>query len=82
MLNIYHYIYVLIQDWDLVHAVHLKGAYKTTQAAWATFKKQNYGRIIMTSSNAGLLGNFGQSNYRYNFKYFRWFYYMTESDVT
>ncbi|XP_046970039.1 peroxisomal multifunctional enzyme type 2 [Vanessa cardui] len=51
------------QDWDLVHAVHLKGAFKTTQAAWETFKKQKFGRVIMTSSNAGLLGNFGQANY-------------------
>ncbi|CAG9564060.1 unnamed protein product [Danaus chrysippus] len=51
------------QDWDLIQAVHLKGAYKTTQAAWETFKKQKYGRIIMTSSNAGLFGNFGQANY-------------------
>ncbi|CAH0401279.1 unnamed protein product [Chilo suppressalis] len=51
------------QDWDLVHAVHLKGAYKTTHAAFAHFKKQNYGRIIMTSSNAGIFGNFGQTNY-------------------
>ncbi|XP_045777246.1 peroxisomal multifunctional enzyme type 2-like [Maniola jurtina] len=51
------------QDWDLIQAVHMKGAFKTTQAAWETFKKQNYGRIIMTSSNAGLMGNFGQANY-------------------
>ncbi|KAJ2948531.1 hypothetical protein O0L34_g7782 [Tuta absoluta] len=51
------------QDWDLIQAVHLKGAYKTTQAAWETFRKQKYGRIIMTSSNAGLFGNFGQANY-------------------
>ncbi|XP_041984467.1 peroxisomal multifunctional enzyme type 2-like isoform X1 [Aricia agestis] len=51
------------QDWDLVHAVHLKGAFKTTQAAWDSFKKQKYGRVIMTTSNAGLLGNFGQTNY-------------------
>ncbi|KAJ0174167.1 hypothetical protein K1T71_010313 [Dendrolimus kikuchii] len=51
------------QDWDLIHAVHLKGAFKTTQAAWETFRKQKYGRIIMTSSNAGLFGNFGQANY-------------------
>lgn len=28
-------------------------------------KKQNYGRIIMTSSVAGIFGNFGQANYRY-----------------
>ncbi|CAK1551482.1 unnamed protein product [Leptosia nina] len=51
------------QDWDLIHAVHLKGAYKTTQAAWEAFKKQKFGRVVMTSSNAGLMGNFGQSNY-------------------
>ncbi|CAH2255748.1 peroxisomal multifunctional enzyme type 2 [Pararge aegeria] len=51
------------QDWDLIQAVHMKGAYKTTQAAWEAFKKQKYGRVIMTSSNAGLIGNFGQANY-------------------
>ncbi|XP_076642289.1 peroxisomal multifunctional enzyme type 2 [Halictus rubicundus] len=50
-------------DWDLIQDVHLKGAYKTTQAAWPYFTKQNYGRVIMTSSNSGLYGNFGQSNY-------------------
>ncbi|XP_060805777.1 peroxisomal multifunctional enzyme type 2 isoform X1 [Amyelois transitella] len=51
------------QDWDLIQAVHLKGAFKTTQAAWESFKKQNFGRVIMTSSNAGIFGNFGQANY-------------------
>ncbi|XP_063540369.1 peroxisomal multifunctional enzyme type 2-like [Cydia strobilella] len=51
------------QDWDLVNAVHMKGAFKTTQAAWELFKKQKFGRVIMTSSSAGLLGNFGQANY-------------------
>lgn len=50
-------------DWDLIHAVHLKGSFKTTQAAWPHFRKQNYGRIIMTSSNSGIYGNFGQANY-------------------
>ncbi|XP_033333627.1 peroxisomal multifunctional enzyme type 2 [Megalopta genalis] len=50
-------------DWDLIQDVHLKGAYKTTQAAWPYFIKQNYGRVIMTTSNSGLYGNFGQSNY-------------------
>ncbi|KAJ8924435.1 hypothetical protein NQ315_007231 [Exocentrus adspersus] len=50
-------------DWDLVHAVHLKGSFKTTQAAFPIFKRQGYGRIIMTSSNSGLYGNFGQANY-------------------
>ncbi|XP_075981533.1 peroxisomal multifunctional enzyme type 2-like [Anticarsia gemmatalis] len=51
------------QDWDLIQAVHLKGAYKTTHAAWEYFRKQKFGRVIMTSSNAGLFGNFGQANY-------------------
>lgn len=50
-------------DWDLVNQVHLYGAFKTTQAAWNHFKNQEYGRIINTSSVAGLLGNFGQANY-------------------
>uniref|UniRef100_A0A2H1W3G5 SFRICE_022336 n=1 Tax=Spodoptera frugiperda TaxID=7108 RepID=A0A2H1W3G5_SPOFR len=53
------------QDWDLIHLVHLKGAFKTTHAAWEHFRKQKYGRVIMTSSNAGIFGNFGQANYRY-----------------
>ncbi|XP_026286944.1 peroxisomal multifunctional enzyme type 2 [Frankliniella occidentalis] len=51
------------QDWDLVHRVHLKGSFKTTQAAWPHMRKQQYGRIIMTSSQSGLCGNFGQANY-------------------
>lgn len=51
------------QDWDLVYTVHLKGAYKVTKAAWPYMVKQNYGRIIMTASAAGLYGNFGQANY-------------------
>ncbi|KAK7590229.1 hypothetical protein V9T40_001842 [Parthenolecanium corni] len=50
-------------DWDIIHDVHLKGAFKVTQAAWPHFRKQNYGRVIVTSSNAGILGNFGQANY-------------------
>ncbi|XP_066262129.1 peroxisomal multifunctional enzyme type 2-like isoform X1 [Euwallacea similis] len=51
------------QDWDLIHQVHLKGSFKTAQAAFPFMKKQGYGRIIMTSSTAGLFGNFGQANY-------------------
>ena len=51
------------QDWDLIHQVHLRGSFATTRAAWPIFKKQNYGRIIMTSSNSGIYGNFGQANY-------------------
>lgn len=53
------------KDWDLIHDVHVKGAFKTTQAAWPIFRKQGFGRIIVTSSNSGIYGNFGQANYRY-----------------
>ncbi|RFU35817.1 hypothetical protein B7463_g533, partial [Scytalidium lignicola] len=51
------------QDWDLVIAVHLKGSYKCTRAAWPYFRKQKYGRVINTASAAGLFGSFGQTNY-------------------
>ncbi|XP_005376607.1 PREDICTED: peroxisomal multifunctional enzyme type 2 [Chinchilla lanigera] len=51
------------EDWDLVHRVHLRGSFQVTRAAWDHMKKQNYGRIIMTSSSAGIYGNFGQANY-------------------
>uniref|UniRef100_A0A7I4Y4A7 Peroxisomal multifunctional enzyme type 2 n=1 Tax=Haemonchus contortus TaxID=6289 RepID=A0A7I4Y4A7_HAECO len=50
-------------DWDLIFKVHVKGAYSVTKAAWPHMRKQNYGRIIVTSSNAGIYGNFGQANY-------------------
>ena len=52
-------------DWDLIHKVHLRGAFSVTRAAWPHMKKQKYGRIIMTASVAGIYGNFGQANYRY-----------------
>jgi 3-hydroxyacyl-CoA dehydrogenase/3a,7a,12a-trihydroxy-5b-cholest-24-enoyl-CoA hydratase len=51
------------EDWDAVYAVHLRGAYKVTHAAWNPMREQGYGRIVMTASAAGIYGNFGQSNY-------------------
>lgn len=51
------------QDWNAIHDVHLKAAFVATRAAFPIFKKQGYGRIIMTSSNSGVYGNFGQANY-------------------
>lgn len=50
-------------EWNAIYDVHLKGAYVTTRAAWPYFRKQKYGRVIMTSSNSGVYGNFGQANY-------------------
>lgn len=50
-------------DWDQVTAVHQKGAFCVTQPALAVMKEKKYGRIVNTSSGAGLYGNFGQANY-------------------
>jgi NAD(P)-dependent dehydrogenase (short-subunit alcohol dehydrogenase family) len=46
-----------------VFDVHLKGAFHVTQPAFALMREQGYGRIISTSSAAGVFGNFGQANY-------------------
>ncbi|XP_067424690.1 peroxisomal multifunctional enzyme type 2 isoform X2 [Emydura macquarii macquarii] len=51
------------EDWDVIHRVHLKGSFVVTRAAWNHMKNQKFGRIIMTSSAAGIYGNFGQANY-------------------
>ncbi|HBN26719.1 MAG TPA: serine/threonine protein kinase [Desulfobacteraceae bacterium] len=50
-------------DWDAVCQVHLKGAYCVTRPAFKVMKENGYGRIILTTSGAGIFGNFGQSNY-------------------
>jgi 3-hydroxyacyl-CoA dehydrogenase/3a,7a,12a-trihydroxy-5b-cholest-24-enoyl-CoA hydratase len=50
-------------DWDIITAVHLRGAYKCTKAAWPHMLKQGFGRIITVTSAAGIYGNFGQVNY-------------------
>jgi len=49
--------------WDQVIAVHLRGTYKVTKAAWPYMLKQKYGRIVNTTSTSGIYGNFGQANY-------------------
>ena len=46
-----------------VFDVHLKGAFHVTQPAFMLMRDQGYGRIISTSSAAGIFGNFGQTNY-------------------
>lgn len=51
------------EELDAVLDVHLKGAFYVTQPAFRVMKDMGYGRLVFTSSNSGLLGNFGQSNY-------------------
>jgi NAD(P)-dependent dehydrogenase (short-subunit alcohol dehydrogenase family) len=48
---------------DPVVDVHLKGAFNVTQPAWLRMREQGYGRVVSTSSAAGIFGNFGQTNY-------------------
>ena len=50
-------------DWDFVLKVHLSGTAYCTRAAWPVMQQNKYGRIVFTTSNAGLYGSFGQSNY-------------------
>ncbi len=50
-------------QWDAVLGVHLSGAYNVTRPAFKIMKEKGYGRIVMTTSAAGLYGNFGQTNY-------------------
>jgi len=50
-------------DWDAVIAVHLKGVYNVVRPAIAEMAKNGYGRVVLTTSAAGLFGNFGQTNY-------------------
>ena len=48
---------------DPVLDVHLKGAFNVTGPAFRVMREKGYGRIISTSSAAGIFGNFGQANY-------------------
>jgi hypothetical protein len=51
------------ESWDAVMGVHLHGAFHVTRPAFIKMREQKFGRIIMTTSGAGLYGNFGQTNY-------------------
>lgn len=48
---------------DPVLDVHLKGAFNVSRPAFRIMREQGYGRIVSTSSAAGIFGNFGQTNY-------------------
>lgn len=51
------------EDVEAVLATHLAGAFWVSQPAFRIMKEEGYGRFVFTSSNSGLLGNFGQANY-------------------
>lgn len=51
------------EEWDKVLAVNLTGVFNCTQIVAQHMKNQQYGRIVSASSNVGLRGNYGQTNY-------------------
>jgi NAD(P)-dependent dehydrogenase (short-subunit alcohol dehydrogenase family) len=53
---------ITLEDWDLTLKTHLYGMMFCTRAATAHMKKQNYGRILCTSSHIGF-GFAGQASY-------------------
>ncbi|UYN95793.1 MAG: SDR family oxidoreductase [Enhydrobacter sp.] len=52
-----------IEDFDFVVKVHFLGTAYVTHAAWPILRAKAYGRVVVTSSNSGIYGNFGQANY-------------------
>lgn len=52
-----------MDDFELVLKVHLLGTAYVTKAAWPHLLEQKYGRIVLTTSGAGLVGGYGQTNY-------------------
>ncbi|MER7362208.1 SDR family NAD(P)-dependent oxidoreductase [Nonomuraea wenchangensis] len=52
-----------VEEFDAVLAVHVRGSFLVSLAAYPIMKAAGYGRVVNTSSPAGLFGNFGQANY-------------------
>ena len=51
------------EDWNTTINTHLLGAFKCTKAAWNFMREKGYGRIVNTSSVAGLHGSHGLVDY-------------------
>jgi 3-oxoacyl-[acyl-carrier protein] reductase len=51
------------EDWDAVLRTNLTGAFNCTRIAARTMLRQRWGRIIVITSVAGIVGNPGQANY-------------------
>jgi NAD(P)-dependent dehydrogenase (short-subunit alcohol dehydrogenase family) len=52
-----------IEDFEYTSQVHYMGTVYCTKAAWPVMREARYGRIVVTTSGSGTIGNFGQSNY-------------------
>jgi NAD(P)-dependent dehydrogenase (short-subunit alcohol dehydrogenase family) len=51
------------EDLASLLAVHLAGSFSVTRAAWPHMRAQGYGRVVFTTSSAGLFGNKMQCAY-------------------
>src|SRR4051812_4584815 len=51
------------EDFDFVANVTFFGTVSVTHAAWPILRAKAYGRVVVTSSNSGIYGTFGQANY-------------------
>ena len=54
---------ISIENFREVLDVHLMGSVFVTKAAWPLMCKNNWGRVVFTSSGSGIFGHFGQCNY-------------------
>ena len=52
-----------MEDFEFTMQVHFMGTVYCTKAAWPIMRRQQYGRVVVTTSGSGTVGNFGQSNY-------------------
>src|SRR5476651_634918 len=52
-----------LEDFEFTSQVHYMGTVYCTKAAWPIMREARYGRIVVTTSGSGTIGNFGQSNY-------------------
>lgn len=50
-------------QFDAIIGCHLMGTIYVTQAAWPIMQRQQYGRVILTSSSSGMFSHQGLSNY-------------------
>lgn len=53
---IIHNAGVAASSWNRTVEVHLSGAFWLCETAWPIFQSQKYGRVLLTSSGAGLFG--------------------------
>jgi len=52
-----------LKDFTALMDVHLMGSVFCTKAAWPLMMESQYGRVVMTTSSAGLFGSHGHTNY-------------------